>query len=182
MAIGLALTFMATGCKKTPIILTNLKNRPSPVGDGGPGTGGTFTPGPGGSGPGGGPTADWPEGDYNPNRIIFNQHIVHFDFDSHVVKSSEKGHVQAVANELSSNAAAKLVIEGHCDERGTDEYNRALGERRALALREELAGLGVDPMRIKTKSFGKDQPVDPGQNEAAYAKNRRGEFILMTPK
>ena len=76
----------------------------------------------------------------------------------------------------------KLLIEGNCDERGTEEYNRALGERRALAAREALAKLGIDPMRIRTISYGKDKPADPGHDEAAWAKNRRDDFVLLHPK
>ncbi len=77
---------------------------------------------------------------------------------------------------------AKLLIEGHCDERGTEEYNRSLGERRALALREALAKDGVDAGRIRTISYGKDQPEDAGHDEAAWNKNRRGVFVLCHPK
>ena len=79
---------------------------------------------------------------------------------------------------MKANAQDALEIDGHCDERGTEEYNRSLGERRALALREELLRLGIDPMRIDTVSFGKDKPVDPGHDEAAWKLNRRGEFLL----
>jgi peptidoglycan-associated lipoprotein len=106
---------------------------------------------------------------------------VHFEYDRSEVRSEEKPKVAAVADYLKSNPANAVKIEGHCDERGTEEYNRALGERRALALREELVSLGVDPARIDTISFGKDRPVDPGHNEAAWAKNRRGVFIVLTP-
>jgi len=109
-------------------------------------------------------------------------HTVHFAYDSAAVKSSEKANVQAVADALSREAGALLRIEGNCDERGTEEYNRSLGERRALALREALARLGVDPSRIQTVSYGKDRPVDPANNAAAWAKNRRGDFILLHPK
>ena len=83
---------------------------------------------------------------------------------------------------IKADATAKLMIEGHCDERGTEEYNRSLGERRALALRESLAAMGIDPMRIRTISWGEDKPVDPGHDESAWKKNRRGEFVLMLPK
>jgi peptidoglycan-associated lipoprotein len=75
-----------------------------------------------------------------------------------------------------------LLVEGHCDERGTEEYNRALGERRALAVREQLAMAGADVSRVVTRSYGEDRPADPGRTEAAYAKNRRGEFVVLTPK
>ena len=109
-------------------------------------------------------------------------YTVHFDYDSSAVKSSERGHVQAVADALKSDSSAKLLIEGHCDERGTEEYNRSLGERRALSLRAALAKLGIDPSRVRTLSYGEDRPVDPGHNEAAWRQNRRGEFVLLHPK
>ena len=75
----------------------------------------------------------------------------------------------------------KLLIDGHCDERGTEEYNRALGSRRALAVRKVLVEYGISPDRIRTRSWGEDKPVDPAHNEAAWAKNRRAEFILLLP-
>ena len=109
-------------------------------------------------------------------------YTVHFAYDSAAVKSSEQANLQSVASALSSDASTKLLIEGNCDERGTEEYNRSLGERRALAAREALAKLGIDPMRIVTISFGKDKPVDPANNEAAWSKNRRDEFVLLHPK
>src|SRR5882724_4257923 len=134
------------------------------------------------SGPGGGPTAEFNPDDFNQDRAALAAQTVHFDFDSSVVKAGERPNVEAVAAALKSDNAAKLLIEGHCDERGTEEYNRSLGERRALALRESLATLGVDPMRVKTISYGEDKPVDPGHDESAWRKNRRGEFILLHPK
>ena len=75
-----------------------------------------------------------------------------------------------------------LTVEGNCDERGTEQYNISLGDKRALAVREYLANLGVDPQRIHTVSLGESKPVDPGHDESAHAKNRRAEFILLTPK
>jgi peptidoglycan-associated lipoprotein len=116
------------------------------------------------------------------DRAALAANTVHFAYDSAAVKKSEKANLQAVAAALSSDASAKLLIEGHCDERGTEEYNRSLGERRALALREALAKMGVDPSRVRTISYGKDRPADPGHDEAAWAKNRRGEFVLLHPK
>ena len=109
-------------------------------------------------------------------------YTVHFAYDSAAVKKSEQANLQSVASALSSDASTKLLIEGNCDERGTEEYNRSLGERRALALREALAKLGVDPSRVRTISYGKDKPADTGHDEAAWAKNRRGDFILLHPK
>jgi len=112
------------------------------------------------------------------NREIFKKDTVYFDFDSSTIKSSEKKKVANVADYLKKNPGNGLEVEGHCDERGTDGYNRSLGERRALALREELARLGVDAMMIDTVSYGKDQPAVQGHDEAAWKKNRRGEFLL----
>jgi peptidoglycan-associated lipoprotein len=133
--------------------------------------------------PGGGPLPEnWTPDMMNQDREKLAAYTVHFKFDSAVVQDSEQANVASVGQALASDQNAKLLIEGHCDERGTEEYNRSLGERRALALREALARDGVDPMRIRTISYGKDKPVDPGHDEAAWAKNRRGEFIYLTPK
>ena len=75
-----------------------------------------------------------------------------------------------------------LVIEGNCDERGTEKYNLSLGERRALAVREYLHNLGVDEHRLKTVTYGAMRPADPGKGESAWKQNRRDEFVLVTPK
>jgi peptidoglycan-associated lipoprotein len=119
---------------------------------------------------------DWPR-----DREIFKAYTVYFDFDSSTVKPGEKSKAAAVADYLKQHPQAAVEIEGHCDERGTEEYNRSLGERRALAVREELISLGIDPNLIDTKTLGKDRPADAEHNEAAYRKNRRGEFLLETP-
>ena len=131
---------------------------------------------------GGGELPNWHPEDMDQNREKLAADTVHFKFDSAVVQDSEQANIANVGQALSTDLSAKLLIEGHCDERGTEEYNRALGERRALALREALARIGVDPMRIQTRSYGKDQPADPGHDEAAWAKNRRGVFVWCTPK
>jgi peptidoglycan-associated lipoprotein len=109
-------------------------------------------------------------------------YTIHFAFDSAVIRSSDDANLQSVASALKSDSSTKLLIEGNCDERGTEEYNRSLGERRALAAREALAKDGIDPSRIRTISYGKDKPVDPGHDEAAWAKNRRDDFVLLHPK
>ena len=116
-----------------------------------------------------------------PDRDALAAYTVYFDYDSSVVKASEKGKVADVAASLNGDMANKLRIEGYCDERGTEGYNLALGERRALALREALVADGVSPDRIQTISYGEEHPVDPGHDEAAWARNRRGEFILLRP-
>jgi peptidoglycan-associated lipoprotein len=112
---------------------------------------------------------------------MLKAHTVYFAYDSSVVRSSEKSKVAAVADYLKGNPAAAVRVEGNCDERGTEEYNRALGERRALAVRGMLVSLGIDPRRVDTISYGKDRPVEPLHNEAAWSKNRRDDFVLLTP-
>jgi peptidoglycan-associated lipoprotein len=136
-----------------------------------------------GSGPGNLATSDsWDLSQMDQDRAALAAHTVHFSFDSSVILTSEEASISAVAAALNGNLSAKLLVEGHCDERGTEEYNRTLGERRALSAREALAKAGVDPNRIRTLSFGKDKPMDPDHSESAWSKNRRAEFILLHPK
>lgn len=116
------------------------------------------------------------------DRDTFKERTVYFDLDSSSLKPSEKSKADAVADYLKGQPTLKLEIEGHCDERGTDEYNRALGERRALSVREYLISAGVTADRVSTISFGEDKPAVMGHDESAWAKNRRGEFILLKPK
>jgi peptidoglycan-associated lipoprotein len=116
------------------------------------------------------------------DRAVFNAYTVLYDFDRAAVKTTERKKVESVATALKQNAETKVEVEGHCDERGTEEYNRSLGERRALAVREYLIMLGISAERVYTKSFGEDRPADPAHNDKAWAKNRRAEFILLTPK
>lgn len=116
------------------------------------------------------------------DREAFQANTVYFDFDKSEIHPDDRGKVEAVASHLTQNATDKVLIEGHCDERGTEEYNRALGERRALSVRELLAELGVAAERVRTMSYGADRPAADGQDEYSYSKNRRGEFILLKPK
>ena len=100
---------------------------------------------------------------------------VHFAFDSYTVSGEESGRVQEVAGYLQSSGK-RVIVAGFCDERGTAEYNRALGEKRAEAVRDTLLADGVAPERVQTVSFGSEMPVDPSSNENAWARNRRAEF------
>jgi peptidoglycan-associated lipoprotein len=106
---------------------------------------------------------------------------VYFDFDKATIKASEVGKIERVAAAMKNFPGKAVRVEGHADERGTEEYNRSLGERRALAVRESLVKLGMDYKLIDTVSYGEDKPVDPGHNDTAWKKNRRGEFILLDP-
>jgi peptidoglycan-associated lipoprotein len=104
---------------------------------------------------------------------------VYFAFDSYVLPPAEVSKVEAVAQHLLQNAGHVVVVEGHCDERGSNEYNLALGENRALAVRSYLANLGVAADRIQTRSYGEEKPAVAGTGESAWQMNRRGEFSLF---
>jgi peptidoglycan-associated lipoprotein len=101
-----------------------------------------------------------------------------FAFDSCQVSSGERAKIETVAQHLKQNPAVAVIIEGHCDERGSREYNLALGERRALAIRTYLAGVGIEADRIQTKSMGEESPAALEHSESAWRLNRRGELIL----
>jgi peptidoglycan-associated lipoprotein len=103
---------------------------------------------------------------------------VYFGFDSYAIGSGERGKIDEVAGAVKS-AQNTLIIAGFTDERGTPEYNRGLGERRAQAVREALIRAGVDGSKIQTVSFGAEMPADPGSGDSAWAKNRRAEFGIV---
>lgn len=116
------------------------------------------------------------------NRTEFADQTVYFDFDKSNIKPSEVGKLEIVAKRMKESfPGKKLLIEGHCDERGTEEYNRALGDRRALSVREKLVQLGLDASIVHTITFGEEKPADPSHTPAAWDKNRRGELILLSP-
>ena len=115
------------------------------------------------------------------DETILEKQAVYFDFDSSAVKASEKHKIAPVAEYLKSNLTHKIRIYGNCDERGTEEYNRSLGERRALALRTELLGQVIDSERIDTVTNGKDKPKALGHDEASWRENRRGDFVVLLP-
>ena len=100
-------------------------------------------------------------------------YLSYFDYDSAVLSQQTLSGLLFVADYLKSNPAVQILIEGHCDERGTRDYNIALGHKRAEAVRKQLARMGVDPQRITTKSFGKERPAMRGASPEAWAKNRR---------
>lgn len=102
---------------------------------------------------------------------------IYFDFDSATLSQASRDLLYKNAQLLLKNNPVKIKIEGHCDERGSDEYNLALGERRAKSAMNYLVTLGVQPERLSIISYGKEKPAVPGQDEAAWAKNRRAEFV-----
>jgi len=188
LVIGLVLCVAASGCKsKKPVGVTDLPGakagKPADMPPGGaikPGEPTTAVPG--AEVPGGTPSnpANLHDGWIKDAEALKAQ-TVHFDFDSSVIKASEKPKVAAVADYLKANKGKAVLVEGNCDERGTEGYNMSLGERRALAVREELLRLGIGATEVDTTSYGKDRPVDPGHDESAWKKNRRDDFIVLSP-
>ena len=202
MILGVAVVTIATGCKKHPTDLTTLPGYKQPA----PNTGATETqplplpPGPeignNGTGVGNGvngttlpqPTPgttapvdyssyqNWPR-----NDEVLRNDTIHFAFDKSAIRSQDQSKVGEVANYMKNNPRVAVLVEGNCDERGTEEYNRALGERRALAAREALIGMGIPAERVPTISYGEDKPVAQGHNEEAWSQNRRDDFIVLTP-
>ena len=114
-----------------------------------------------------------------PVEVVGNLSNIYFAFDSAVLQVKAKEELQKIGAWLSQNPDKTIRIEGNCDERGTDEYNLVLGERRAVAAKNYLVSLGVSPKNIITISFGEENPADPEHNEVAWAKNRRDEFNIV---
>ena len=106
---------------------------------------------------------------------------VYFGFDASNLQQSEMAKIEAVAAHLKKTDRV-VIVEGNCDERGSNEYNLSLGESRAIAIRDYLVTLGVDPARIQTKSYGEEKPAVVGHEEGAWSKNRRGEFAVFAHK
>jgi peptidoglycan-associated lipoprotein len=104
---------------------------------------------------------------------------VYFDFDKSFIREDAKPALQKSADYLKKNKDAKIQVQGNCDERGTSEYNMALGDRRATSAKKYLVGLGVNGNRISTVSYGKEKPICTDHNEECWQKNRRGDFVLQ---
>ncbi|HEX9022850.1 MAG TPA: peptidoglycan-associated lipoprotein Pal [Geobacteraceae bacterium] len=102
-----------------------------------------------------------------------------FDFDSYVLTASARETLTKNAEAMQKDKSIKVRVEGNCDERGSDEYNLALGEKRAKAAMNYLVSLGIPGDRLSIISYGKEKPVDPGHDEAAWAKNRRDDFVVI---
>jgi peptidoglycan-associated lipoprotein len=108
--------------------------------------------------------------------------VFYFELDSSEVRSEYRPSIEAHAAYLASNGGARVVIEGHADERGSREYNIALGERRALALRRQLVLLGASADQIRTVSYGEERPVETGSDEYSWERNRRAEIVYEAPR
>jgi peptidoglycan-associated lipoprotein len=141
--------------------------------------------GPGGGGLSGDSVSGTPLPERREGTLFFGSNVergqfrpIYFDFDSQSVRSAETAKIQQIAAFM-KDGSAQIIIAGFTDERGTEEYNRGLGDRRAGAVRESLISQGVDAGRIQTVSFGLEMPADSGHNESAWAKNRRAEVGVI---
>lgn len=114
----------------------------------------------------------------DPNSIL-SKRLVLFDFDSNIVKEEFRPLVSAHAKYVTQNGKAKMIIQGHTDERGSREYNLALGQRRADAVKQMMSVLGADGARVETVSFGEEKPAVEGTTEAAYSQNRRAVIVYQ---
>jgi len=106
------------------------------------------------------------------------QEDIYFEFDKATLTTDSRETLIRNGEWLRINSDVVITIEGHCDERGTNEYNLALGDRRAESVKTFLLDVGIDPSRLKTLSFGEERPADSGQDESAWAKNRRAHFLV----
>ena len=171
-----------TGCAKTPV--TAVTSAPAPTG----GSTSVAAPAPAPevspvpvqpAAPPAGP-AVVSTGRPSPDEFVAVKDLpdIHFDFDRYVIRKEDIHVLEGHARWLKANAKDLLLIEGHCDERGTNEYNLALGERRATAAVQYLVAQGISPQRITTVSYGKERPQCAEHNEACWAKNRRAHFLV----
>jgi peptidoglycan-associated lipoprotein len=111
-----------------------------------------------------------------PVSTVFDD--IHFEFDRYNILPQDESVLGRIARWLDDNERVDVLIEGHCDARGTNEYNMALGEQRALAARRYLVGLGISAERLGTISYGEERPLDPRSTEDAWGKNRRAHFVV----
>ncbi|TJZ77566.1 peptidoglycan-associated lipoprotein Pal [Chitiniphilus eburneus] len=173
IALSLALTALLAACASQPKTDGSSTQTPAPVTDGAS-TSGTSTSGSQGN--------DLAQKGYNPltdpNNVLSTRRV-YFDFDSFVVKSEYTPVVEAHSKYLLDNHSAKIIIQGHTDARGTAEYNLALGQKRADAVKKNMNAYGVQDAQIETVSFGKEKPLELGDTEEAWARNRRAEIVYQ---
>lgn len=167
LALIVAATASMAACASKP------KPTPGPGPSAGPGPAGPRTPGPAG------PIDTRPIPGSVQDFVINVGDFVYFDLDRYDIRADAMPVLDAQAAWLRQYPAVRVRVEGNCDERGTREYNLALGARRANAVRDYLASRGVASSRIVTLSWGKERPVDPGSNEEAWARNRNGHTVIV---
>ncbi len=169
LALIMAATVSLAACATKP------KPEPGPGPDQGPPPGSGYQPQ-----PGPGPVDGRPIPGSQQDFVINIGDFVYFDLDSYDVRSDAMGVLDAQAAWLQRYPNVQVRVEGNCDERGTREYNLALGARRANAVRDYLVSRGVSASRIATISWGKERPVDPGAGEDAWARNRNGHTVIVS--
>ncbi len=162
IVLGISVVFL-TGCPNRQ--RAEVEEMPEPTEQ----TGGETTP-PGGE--------ENPAVEVDPNAWKGEVQDVFFEFDKYELRSDARMVLQEDARYLKEHPGAEVTLEGHCDERGTDEYNLALGQRRADAVRSYLVDLGVSGTRLKTVSYGEEKPFAMGHTESAWAQNRRVHFVI----
>jgi peptidoglycan-associated lipoprotein len=163
--VALILTFLFVGCAKEEPPPPTAEAQPRPVAPPPPPPAPVPTPPPG------------PSISQQAFQEFQNQDI-YFDFDKYDLRTDARTTLDRKASFLNQNSSIRVQVEGHCDERGTNEYNMALGERRANAAKQYLTTAGISAGRLSTISYGEERPLDPGHNEAAWARNRRAHFVI----
>jgi peptidoglycan-associated lipoprotein len=166
------------GCSSTPSTEAPVDDRSAGAGTGGPGSTGAQTGGAGGGGVTGSATGSGVGGNplRDPNNVL-SKRSVYFDFDSFVVKEEYRPLVEAHARYLQQNRNARMTVQGNTDERGSREYNIALGQKRADSVKRMMMLLGATENQIETVSFGKEKPRNQGHDESAWAENRRDDIL-----
>ncbi len=115
---------------------------------------------------------------YGPEGIAFESEDVFFEFDQATLTEESRNLLQKKAGFMKKHPEVQITIEGHCDQRGSGDYNLGLGQKRADSVKNYLQDLGVAGNRMATVSYGKEQPLDPGESEAAWSRNRRGHLVI----
>jgi peptidoglycan-associated lipoprotein len=183
LAVAALVAVFLVGCQTQPSPEAPIDDRSAAAGatsaTPGASTSGTGTGGVSGSSvpPGAGGTAATGAAALRDPNNILSKRSVFFDFDSFAVKDEFRPMVEAHGRYLATNRGARATIQGHTDERGSREYNIALGQRRADAIKRMMTLIGAQDSQVETVSFGKEKPRNPGHDEAAWAQNRRGDIV-----
>ena len=166
--VALLLTFLFIGCAKEEPPPPTAEAQPRPPA---PAPAPAPVPAPA-------PMAAAPSRTFQQALQEFQNQDIYFDFDRYDLRPDARAILDRKVAFLNENGSVRVQVEGHCDERGTNAYNMVLGERRATAARQYLTTAGVSAGRVSTISYGEERPIDPGHNEAAWAKNRRAHFAV----